>query len=180
MKTKTPYAKALDIAMQYKDELEPYCERLEIAGSIRRKEEMVGDIEIVAIPKFETWGNQLFGEPITYNALEKVIAEASRNGLVLIKNGQRYKQMQLVEGINLDLFICLPPAQWGVIYLIRTGSAEFSRKVVTQRKYGGYLPSDCIVKDGQVLRDGVLILMSEEEDYLELLGMSGLKPEERK
>ena len=179
MKTKFTLKRAQEIADLYLEELTPFCERIEIAGSIRCKKDHVGDIEMVAIPKFESWGNELFGKPITYNALEKVIFEARKNGLVLIKNGDRYKQMHLVEGINLDLFICLPPAQFGVIFLIRTGPAEFSKKVVTQKRIGGYLPSDCVVREGQVLRDDVLIPMSEEEDFLELLGMPGLKPEER-
>lgn len=189
MKTKLTLKSAQEIADYYLEELAPHCERIEIAGSIRRKKDYVGDIEMVAIPKFETWGSELFGEPLLFNCLEKVINEAHKNGLVLIKNGSRYKQMILPNNnsketcypgdILLDLFIVLPPAQWGVLFLIRTGPAEFSRKAVTQKNIGGYLPSDCIVKDGQVLRNGVLIPMSEEDDFLELLGMPGLKPEER-
>lgn len=179
MKTKLTLEKARNIAEQYREELAPYCEQIEIAGSIRRNKPEVGDIEMVVIPKYETWGMDMFGQPRLYNALEKVIQEAHNNGLILIKNGPRYKQMQLREGPTLDLFIVLPPAQWGVIYLIRTGPEEFSHKAVTQRNIGGYLPSDCVVRDGQVLREGVLVPMSEEEDFLELLGMPGLKPEER-
>ena len=41
------YNKALEIAEKTKAQLAPYCERIEIAGSIRRKKPDVGDIEIV-------------------------------------------------------------------------------------------------------------------------------------
>ncbi len=45
--------KALEIAERTKKLLAPYCERIEIAGSIRRKKPEVKDIELVAIPKLE-------------------------------------------------------------------------------------------------------------------------------
>lgn len=180
MKTKLSLDQAQEIADRYRDELLPYCERLEIAGSIRRKKPMVGDIEMVAIPKFETWGHDLLGNPTLHNALEEEVSYKFRNnGLVFTKSGPRYKQIQLQEGINLDLFIVLPPAQWGVIFLLRTGPEVFSKMAVTQRNKGGHLPSYCLVKDGQVFRYGELFPTPEEDDYLELLGLPGLKPEAR-
>ncbi len=45
--------KAQIIADQVKNKLAPFCERIEIAGSIRRRRPFVHDIDIVAIP-----GNQ--------------------------------------------------------------------------------------------------------------------------
>ena len=38
------------------------CEKIEIAGSIRRRETTIGDIEILAIPK--VGGRDMFGEPV--------------------------------------------------------------------------------------------------------------------
>ncbi len=47
--------RALAIAAKIRTELEPFCDRIEIAGSIRRKKPNVKDVEIVAIPKpYET------------------------------------------------------------------------------------------------------------------------------
>lgn len=43
------YAK--QIAEALIEELRPYCERISIAGSIRRGKQEVKDIEIVAVPK---------------------------------------------------------------------------------------------------------------------------------
>ena len=45
------YSKAKRIADSVLQELKPHCERIEIAGSIRRKKEYPNDIEIVSIPK---------------------------------------------------------------------------------------------------------------------------------
>jgi DNA polymerase/3'-5' exonuclease PolX len=39
------------IANQVKEKLEPYCERIETAGSIRRRRPWVKDIDLVCIPK---------------------------------------------------------------------------------------------------------------------------------
>lgn len=45
------HTEAYQIATRIKAELQPHCERIEIAGSIRRNKPEVKDIEIVAIPK---------------------------------------------------------------------------------------------------------------------------------
>ncbi len=46
-----PLALARKAAQKLLAQLEPHCERIEIAGSIRREKEEIGDIELVAIPK---------------------------------------------------------------------------------------------------------------------------------
>lgn len=164
------------IAEEVMRKLRPYCERIEIAGSVRRRKAEVKDIEIVAAPLI-SYENDLLGDPVPFNPLEAYPwSSLGRCG----KCGPKYKQIALNEGINLDLFIVLPPAQWGVIYTIRTGPAEFSHWCVTQRKKGGGLPSDCVVKDGGVHRGGVLVPMSEELDFLDFLGLGWVNPSERK
>jgi len=54
------HAQALTIAEQCRKALAPYCERIEIAGSIRRGKPQVKDIELVAMPKMVPTG--LFGD----------------------------------------------------------------------------------------------------------------------
>lgn len=48
------FTEALPLAQSLAQSMRPFCERVEIAGSIRRKKPSVKDIEIVAIPKWET------------------------------------------------------------------------------------------------------------------------------
>jgi len=133
MKSKMPYTEARALADQLVAQLAPACERIEVAGSIRRKKEEVGDIEIVAIPKMETIRN-LFGEAQGEVSLLNV--RLSDMGWDVLKNGDKYKQFVLPGGISLDLFICRL-ATWGVIYTIRTGSADFTHWLVTNRQHGG-------------------------------------------
>jgi len=48
----------------------PWCERIEVAGSVRRGKRDVGDVEYVVIPKFEEVpGPGLFGHTVERNVL---------------------------------------------------------------------------------------------------------------
>lgn len=173
------HAKALEIAERLKAALAPFCERIEIAGSIRRGKPDVHDIEIVAAPKLLALMD-MFGAAVSgANQLETHIGEWLPTKAHLIKNGPRYKQIALPDGINLDLFIVLPPSQWGVQLTLRTGPADFSKWVVTKRRLGGALPSHCRVCDGGVYEGDNLIAMPEEIDFLSFLKLGWLEPGER-
>lgn len=176
------HAKALSIARDLMYTLEPYCERIAIAGSVRRNKPEVKDIELVAIPKLVPEQIGMFtgldfpDEPARMkSALDDGVIGLGR----FIKNGERYKQIILPESIKLDLFIVLPPAQFGVIYVIRTGPDTFSHWIVTPRKHGGALPSNAFVKDGAVHCDGKTLEMPEEIDFLNFLGLGWIEPCDR-
>lgn len=178
-------SKALDIAQSYLREFLPSCERIEIAGSIRRGKQDVHDIELVAIPKPFSAAD-LFGQPIaSLNALTAMIDIGFLDMLPgrdykVIKGGPKYKQLELPEGINLDLFIVTPPAQWGVLFAIRTGPADFSQWCVTPRRKGGCMPLCAEQKNGCVYVNGAPIPMPDEIDYLNFLGLGWISPKDRK
>lgn len=178
------YKRALKIAEHYVDLFAPHCERIQIAGSIRRKKPQVKDIEIVAEPRIVVQ-KDMFGYVVAeVTALDPVFASLQENGEGLfIKNGNRYKQIQLMgpgmSGIKLDLFLVLPPAQWGVILMIRTGPAEFSRRIVSQKFKGGLLPDHLWVEEGMVQDGTSYYTMPEEEDYFRVLGIAPTPPELR-
>ncbi len=176
MKSKVAYDIALVQAETVKSTLTPYCGRIEIAGSIRRKKPEVGDIEIVAVPKI-FFGVNLFMEKISEDSALDLFKWVLLGKT--INNGSRYKQIELETGLPLDLFIVLPPAQWGVIFMIRTGSAEFSKSMVTPRAYGGKLPNCYRVKDGAVWMGETMIETPEEADYFKLCDMDFVPPEKR-
>lgn len=76
--------------------LAPFCEQVVVAGSIRRRAPLVKDIEIVCQPK---------------EAYQDFDLKSAFEYHTAIKDGKRYKQLVLPEGIKLDLFIVRPPAQ---------------------------------------------------------------------
>lgn len=173
-KQKIPLATAREIAEQVIEKLAPLCERIEIAGSIRRQKEEVGDIEIVAIPRPVT---DMFGNPTTDHTLD--LFDYSTIGR-LEMGGHKYKKIALTEGPQLDLFIVTPPAQWGVQFLIRTGPAEYCHAIVTSKMYSGLLPSHLHVKDGAIWNNAQTIIETPEEaDVYNLLGIPYVEPEAR-
>jgi DNA polymerase/3'-5' exonuclease PolX len=175
------HQKAKAIADRLLSQLGPYCERIEIAGSVRRGKPDVKDIEIVAVPKItemsDMFGNSVSGE----SEIDVAVRQLVQAGARLIKNGPRYKQIALPapDGINLDLFLVLQPAQFDVLFAIRTGPAEFSKWLVTPCKDGGALPSHCRIKDGAVLEDGAIMPMPEESDFFSFLGLGWIEPGQR-
>lgn len=170
------------IALKLCSDLAPIFERLEVAGSVRRCKPEVKDIELVGIPKFVDQPSLIKTPGFIPVIPSTELNNWSQMGRI-IKAGQRYKQIELFAGINLDLFIVLPPAQWGVIMAIRTGPAEFSKWLVTARRYGGALPGHLKVRDGSLWQGNRMIETSEEDDFFREIGLNDwelLEPAQRK
>ncbi len=186
---------ARELARQWIELLRPYSDRIEIAGSVRRCKVEVKDIEIVAAPKIEKAvreikaGLSFPGLPVPVQTIDLPV-EFTVNKLLTalyanvlpgkkVKGGERYWQIAMSEGINLDLFMVLPPAQWGIIYTIRTGPADFSHWIVTSKRFGGALPSYARVSEGQLFQGEETVPMPEEIDFLNFLGLGWIEPGER-
>ena len=171
-----PLAEARDLAGLVIAILTPVCDRVKVAGSVRRKKETVGDIEIVCIPKAKT---DLFGE--VYREVSDI-----NNALYYIGgytfprfNGDKFKQFRLGP-CNCDLFITSPEC-WGMIYTIRTGSADFSHRLVTPKNQGGLCPSYLQAKEGRLLHreTGRAYDTPEEKDVFRIMGLTWIEPEAR-
>ena len=183
-----PLAEAERLALEVMELLDPACERIEIAGSIRRRKETCGDIEIVCIPRIQQ-GRDMFGEVnwASVDELDMICSHALGTGALEMRRtngraawGSKFKAA-LYKGFPLDIFSVLQPAQWGVIYLIRTGPAGYSHRLVTPRRMGGMLPEWMRVKDGALWKsigeDGwVKIVTPEERDVYEALNLPWLPP----
>jgi DNA polymerase/3'-5' exonuclease PolX len=173
MKQKIPLADAMPLAVALMNLLAPACERIMIAGSLRRQKAEIGDIEIVLIPKL-TPVPDLFGEAtgIYENALDGPLA-----ALPTLKRGDRYKQV-LWQGMQADLFICTPET-WGCIATIRTGSADFTHWLVTDKNRGGAKPGHLKFRDGRLWIGSEPLDTSEEAYLFARLDLDWVAPEER-
>jgi len=169
-----PYMEAMAYATTMVYYLSPLCSRIEIAGSLRRKKETIGDIEIVLIlkPEFD-----MFGAPVE-SSDSGIVDSLTEHGFKFIKNGKKYKQVSFYNGVTVDLFITTPE-KWGCIFLIRTGSAEFSHNLVTKKSIGGWCPSNLNFKDGRIWNGERVMDTPEEEDVFRALGIDWYRPEER-
>ncbi|MDG7021133.1 MAG: hypothetical protein JRN23_04305 [Nitrososphaerota archaeon] len=152
-------AVAEELAKQLADLLRPFCERIEVAGGIRRRKPDPHDIELVAVPKLR---KEIVSTPLgttvesgrLVNTLDERVrllelllsierddpvqqVRRSRTGVgtetVLIRApfSEKYYRFKF-RGEKADLFVVTPPAQWGATFAIRTGDAEFSHRLVQQ------------------------------------------------
>jgi len=127
-------ASAEKLAAKILSELAPFCERIEIAGSIRRRRPFVNDIDLVALPLADQ-----------VEALRaRVLARTTP-----ISDGTEIILTRLANGVQLDLWLAQRPhkdlfnthdTNFGAIYLRRTGSkAESDRQQRAQHlalRYG--------------------------------------------
>lgn len=148
-------------------QIEPHCYRCQIAGSIRRKKSLVKDIEIVAIPKPYEVGLFADGLSVIVNQWPKIKGEMQYGKT-------KYTQRMLPQGIKLDLFFA-EPGNWGLILAIRTGSAEYSHKVLaTAWAKLGYES-----QNGYLTQNGKVYQTPEEKDVFSRIGVPYIQPEYR-
>lgn len=180
---------ALAIAQRLIEAMRPHCERIELAGSLRREKSGVRDLEIVAIPhRVEVVSGATLFETTTEMRSELhhwAATEAVAHGVRWIKPvtseiidwapkpDAKYLRALVTapEGqIKLDLFLCRAE-NWGIIHLIRTGSAEFSQAVVTRARAIGKP-----IAGGTLTENGKDIATPEEADVFRVLGLHQVVP----
>lgn len=173
---KRPLAEVEPIARGLIDELGGMAKRAEIAGSVRRKAAMVGDIEICAL--IEPAAELIKGASSDPDLrLRDRLCQLAR---VKIKSGPRYTQVIYQAGavaIKVDLFQAWDPWQWGMLFFIRTGCADFVERALVHWKKiseGGFCANNQLR-----LADGTLVDTHEEELVFHHLKCKWVPPERR-
>lgn len=194
-------------AERLRAELTPYCERIEIAGSIRRRKAAVGDLELVAVPRIDREEEcDLFGHVVVtkaHNHLDAHLREMLRapHGPIfksraelfettgyepdgvpdVLRWGDHYKRFYFWWG-RADAVVSVDlflatPANFGAILTIRTGPHDFSRELVTHIKHA----TPYRQRDGHLVIEetGEVVPVSEETDYFALAGVPWLDPSQR-
>ena len=159
---------ALEIANIAKAKLAPHCYKIEIAGSIRREKDKVKDIELVCIPRLINDDRQRNRRTAKWCAAVYGLGKITKGK---IKDGL-YLKINLGE-IMLDLFIA-EPENWGMKYLIRTGSKEFSQHILAQFKKLGYKSEACYPTKGEERLE-----FSTEQEIFDYLGVPYVYPNQR-
>ncbi len=181
------YELAIRYATEIIELLSPFCNRIEIAGGIRRRKQIPHDIEIVCIPRVTKTTVQvgLVGEQqfVDENRLDRCIKDCLGSGIFesgdldkagkKAPSGPRYYRLKY-NGQKVDIFTVLPPAHWGVIFLIRTGNSDFSHWFVQ----AGWKDGKRVI-DGQIVQNGKALSTPEEEDAFEAMGLPWVDPIER-
>lgn len=186
-KDRIPLAEAEALARRVVEILAPACERIEVAGSIRRRRKDVGDIEIVCIPKFAPGEPDMFGDPtapvnLQFQLMNRLEAEGvfrdRLSSVGLRARGEKFQRM-IFDGFACDIF-CVTPETWGVQFLLRTGPADFNKRFVLQRGLGGtILKLGQRIEDGRLIDRGVALDTPEERDVFAAVGLPWINPEDR-
>ena len=167
--------KAKAIAERIKALLAPACDRIEIAGSIRRRKPDVGDIELLCIPKYVAGVDQLDRE-LGLLALQGILRHRL-NKLGRKVYGPKNKLLLHREsGIGVDIF-STDEQCWPVALVVRTGGKRTNKEIASRalergmrfRTYG----------DGFDTPDGHISCETEEHVF-QVVGLRYLQPWERR
>jgi DNA polymerase/3'-5' exonuclease PolX len=187
IKQQWPRAVGLEVAREVCQSLAPVCERLIVAGSLRRRKSEVGDVEIVYIGKEvrEHDPEDMFAER-SVNLADEVIGRLEAVGVLERrpnKNGNTSygkwnKLMRHVRtGMPVDLFQAEEDRWWN--YLVcRTGPAESNMAVASRAKAMGYRWTP-YGKGFVELASGEVKAVESEREVFAFVGMEYREPWER-
>lgn len=192
-KPKWPAAEAIKVGKSIRDILSPFCEKIVIAGSLRRERSHVSDIELLFIPKLapdpSSMMGALFGQG---DAQMQDLAEIAINRLVqdgvLAKRpnangspvwGPLNKLAVHVEsGIPIDFFTTTQE-KWWVSLVIRTGGKRTNLALTMGANKIG-LRLNAYGTGFTRMSDGEKIACNSEAEVFHIAGVRYTDPKYRK
>jgi DNA polymerase/3'-5' exonuclease PolX len=164
--------------------LKPVTTRLCIAGSLRRRSPLVGDVEILYIPATEARKVDLFHvEPVDLAAeeLELMVRQGILAKRLSVTGsaswGPKNKlAVHVASGIPVDLFAASENNWWN--YLVcRTGPAALNKRIATlaQKKGWKWHPYG----EGFTGPAGQAVAVTCEEEVFEFVGLPFMRPADR-
>ncbi|MBC7080951.1 MAG: DNA polymerase/3'-5' exonuclease PolX [Thermoplasmatales archaeon] len=150
---------ALKDALDIIDLLKEYVDKISLAGSIRRRKETIGDVDILAVSKNSEKIMDIF---TSMKNVEKVIAK-----------GDTKSSVRLYGGLQVDLRI-VDKESFGSALQYFTGSKEHNielRKIAIKKGYK--------LNEYGLFENDVRIAGENEEEVYRMLGMQWIPPEMR-
>ena len=152
------------IVAQVKAAVEPHCERLEVAGSIRRQKSKVHDIDFVAVTKNDAEWQKI------NEKLKKLKAKPNCSGNSVIK-----AFLPCQNGLFQVDFYRAKPQTFGIHLLVRTGSAEHNVWLA-----GCAISKGMRIKYSEgLIKENSIIAGETEHGVFEALGLPCPLPSER-
>lgn len=142
------------------------CERIEIAGSIRRGKETVKDAELVAISLPGDKLLALLDALVERGTIAKAIYPDGKT-----RWGQKYRGF-MYDGLRVEVFIA-DAENWGYQYWLRTGPAEANVYVM---QWLAWKLSPIRAKDGYWWWGEHQLKVESEEAMFTLLGLPFIRP----
>ena len=178
-KPRFPFVLASPMALELVRVLRPFCDRIAIAGSVRRRQREVGDIELVVIPKKVQHSGLLEGfsteEDLLVREVERLLLIGyfgKRGALGPSKKFVRHME----SGIPVDIF-STDAANWGMTLFVRTGPKEYVQAAMSRFiSLGNYGHAS----GGVTLKDGTEVTCPNEATVFKYLEAEFLPPERRR
>jgi hypothetical protein len=190
-----PLVTAQRLAARLAARLEPSCARLAVAGSIRRQQPDVGDVELVCIPRLEVQDQRdLFGSVVSQETVSRL--DCSLDELLRLEHivrtmpdgwssqpawGSKLKRFWLwandrLGWVMVDLHVTTPD-HWGWKLALATGPGDFNRALVTYL----YRNTPYRQQAGALVRQatGEAVPVPDEAAYFRLAGLPWIPPRER-
>ena len=141
-------------------QLSPHCEKITVAGSIRRRRPFPQDIDLVLIPSDRA-------------RLDYVLMSLSKDGTMKM-SGSKIARVAM-ERIDLDVYYATEET-WSTLLLIRTGSKQSNIRLATAAKREGLR----LAASGDGLFEGKERIAGDtEQSIFEKLRIPFLDPWER-
>jgi DNA polymerase/3'-5' exonuclease PolX len=163
--------------------LAPFCQKIEIAGSIRRGRPEVSDIDLVVLPNY--------GQTVAFRERCKqrcrVVKDGEQNYIVAMPVSAAQREQLGLQGweVQIDIFIAHPgkrdllqtvPSNWGTLLLCRTGSTEHNIWLVERAKknYMTWRPYEGVFDP-----EGYCVAAETELEVFKMCGVDYIEPERR-
>jgi DNA polymerase (family 10) len=155
---------AKETAEQVKTAVAAHCDKIEIAGSIRRQKAKVHDIDFVVVAKSDSEWQKISEELKRIKAKPHCQGNSIIKALLPIKNGL----------LKVD-FYRAQPSTFGIYWLIRTGSADHNMWLASYAISRGFR----LKYSEGLLKDDKVISGENEKDVFEALGLPFPEPQTR-
>lgn len=166
VKKRLPWKLAEQTGMQLLNEIKkiPGVQQAVLAGSIRRKMDTVGDIDIVITAEHRFW-KKIINQIIQWPRVEKILAAGQTKASILISP----------HAIQVDIRI-VTEEDFGAALLYFTGNKEHTIHLRTLAKQNGWKMNEYGVFDEKT---GKRLAGNTEEEIYALFGYSYIPPEKR-
>jgi DNA polymerase/3'-5' exonuclease PolX len=184
-KKRFPREVAVGAAREICARLKPVTQRLIVAGSLRRREALVGDVEILYVPMTERRQFDLFSErdfDLAHEEIQEMLADGTveKRGNILGTHtwGTKNKLARHGSGVPVDFFQATE-ANWWNYLVCRTGPAKGNMRLAEAAKAKGFKwnPYGEGFTD---LKSGRVIAMESEKAVFEFVGLPYFEPWERR
>lgn len=191
-KRKFPRAEAVAVAKEFCDALKRGCERLIVAGSLRRRRLEVGDVEILYIPKMRTVelpAENLFDPPGTAQIdevdayLDWLLEQGVIRQRLNVNGGTAWGEknklaVHVGSGIPVDFFATTEGC-WFNYLVCRTGGQETNVRIASAAKAKGWRWNPYEAGFSH-LGSGEHFDVKSERDVFEFVGLPYREPWERR